>query len=79
MSESNAKPNENAKPAPKEQSQVTEQGLLHPILLSDESIKSSDEKEKPTPEGEQKLQEIREVCARVPVSYWAIGAGLQEW
>jgi hypothetical protein len=58
MSEINAKPNENAKPAPKEQSQMAEQGLLHPILLSDESIKSSDEKEKPAPEGEQKLREI---------------------
>jgi hypothetical protein len=57
MPESNAKPDENAKPASKEQSQVTEQGLLHPILLSDESIKSSD-KEKPTSEGEQRLQEI---------------------
>ena len=57
MSESNAKPEGNAKPAPKEQSQVTEQSLFHPILLSDEDIKSSD-KEKPTSEGEQKLQEI---------------------
>jgi hypothetical protein len=51
MSESNAKPDENAKPVTKEQS------LLHPILLSDESIKPSD-KEKPTSEGEQRLQEI---------------------
>lgn len=57
MSESNAKPDENARPAPKEQSQVTEQSLLHPILLSDEGIKSPD-KEKSTSEGEQRLQEI---------------------
>lgn len=47
----------NAKSAPQQQSQVTKQGILHPILLSDESIKSSD-KEKPTSEGEQRLQEI---------------------
>jgi hypothetical protein len=57
MSESNAKPDENAKQAPKEQNQVTEQSLFHPILLSDENIKSSD-KEKSTSEGEQRLQEI---------------------
>jgi len=35
----------------KEQSQVTEEGHLHPILLSDEKEKSSSE-------SEQKLQEL---------------------
>jgi hypothetical protein len=48
----------NAKSAPKEQSQVTEEGHFHPILLSDEGVKSPDEKEKTSSESEQKLQEI---------------------